>query len=393
VIARDRSTLSFWHLQAAGWAAYFVMIVVTFLPMVAPGASVWPLVRIKLVRTGLGFALTCVLRLLYRRVEPGRFGQAAALAIPSAVLFGAAWLLLMSVVASSSQELGAVTIVWSKAPREALDYALTLLAWSALYFGVKWARDLQAARAGALEARALAQQAQLEMLRYQLNPHFLFNALNSIRALVDDDRGRAKHMITALSEFLRYPLLGDERGTRPLRDEIDAVRNYLAIEMIRFEGRLHVDVRVDPGLHDVEMPGLLLHPIVENAVKHGMMEHGPLTIAVTACREGDALVITVVNSGRWRSPASNGHADGTGTGLRNVRARLARLGPEAGLDIEEADGRVVARVRVTTPGGASPPAPEPVADTRRRFLPPNRPIESQTPPGSHDAPPPRPAGR
>jgi hypothetical protein len=92
------------------------------------------------------------------------------------------------------------------APREWLDYSLTLLAWSALYLGLRWWQELQDERARALEATALAQQAQLDALRYQLNPHFLFNGLNSIRALIDEDAGRARRMITALSEFLRYPL-------------------------------------------------------------------------------------------------------------------------------------------------------------------------------------------
>jgi two-component system LytT family sensor kinase len=341
-----RVAASFWRLQIAGWTAYFVMVVVTFLPMLPPGASIWPLVRIKIVRTLIGFALTSGLRLVLRRVGAGRVGVAAAVAIPAAALLGIVWRLLAGVVSGWGDDLGHAVVNWSRAPREALDYALTILAWSALYFGVKWSRDLETARAGALEAHALAQQAQLDALRYQLNPHFLFNALNSIRALVDEDRSRAKHMITALSEFLRYPMLGERRAAVPLGEEMAAVQNYLAIEAIRFEGRLQVTFDVEADLERVEVPGLLLHPLVENAVKHGMMAQGPLAIGVEARRERTGLVIRVTNTGMWRDTArvtgtSTADVPGTGTGLRNVRARLATLRPSPGtLTIDRGEGRV-----------------------------------------------------
>jgi hypothetical protein len=345
---------SFWPLQLAGWTAYFVMVVATFLPMLPPGVGVWPLVRVKIVRTALGFALTSLLRLAYRRVEPGRIGVAAAIAIPSAMVLGVVWRLLAGAIAASGDPTH-VPADLSRAPREALDYALTVLAWSAFYFGVKWARDLDAARAAALEARTLAQQAQLDALRYQLNPHFLFNALNSIRALVDDDRVRAKQMITALAEFLRYPLLGERRREVSLGEELAAVRHYLAIEAIRFEGRLRVVFDVEDGLDALPVPGLLLHPLVENAVKHGMMTPGPLEVVVSARRNATSLVLCVSNSGRWRdasastgsgstgSGSNRGGANGagTGTGLRNVRARLASWSPVAGrVTVDRAEGRV-----------------------------------------------------
>jgi two-component system LytT family sensor kinase len=351
-LGREWSWLSFWPLQLAGWAAYFVMVVATFLPMLPPGADVWPLVRVKIVRTAIGFGLTSLLRSAYRRVAPGRLGVAAAVAIPSAIVLGALWRLLAGAIAAWNDQLTHVPVDWSRAPREALDYALTILAWSAFYFGVKWARDLDAARASALEARALAQQAQLDALRYQLNPHFLFNALNSIRALVDDDRLRAKEMITALAEFLRYPLLGERRHEVSLGEELAAVRHYLAIEAIRFEGRLRVVFDVQDGLDALPVPGLLLHPLVENAVKHGMMTPGPLEVGVSVHREATSLVLRVINSGRWRgdgaaSTGSGSNGAGTGTGLRNVRARLASWSPAAGsVTVDRLDGRVAVTVRL-----------------------------------------------
>jgi two-component system, LytTR family, sensor kinase len=345
--ARGWARLSFWPLQCLGWAAYFVMVVATFLPMLPAGASVWPLVRIKIVRTLIGFTLTSALRLVLRRIGAGRPGVAAAVAIPSAVLLGIVWRGLAGLVHGWQDDLGHIAIDWARAPREALDYALTVLAWSALYLGVKWARDLEAAHAGALEARALAQQAQLDALRYQLNPHFLFNALNAIRALVDEDASRARQMITALSEFLRYPVLGEHRTAVPLREELAAVRNYLDIEAIRFDGRLRVAIDADPALDDQLVPALVLHPLVENAVKHGMMSPGPLSVRVEARQDEAVLVLRVTNTGVWRDRGSTLETPGAAVGLRNVRARLAALTPRPGaLTIEHDAGCVNVAVRL-----------------------------------------------
>jgi hypothetical protein len=386
------SWLSFWPLQLAGWAAYFVMVVATLLPMLPPGVGVWTLVRVKFVRAALGFALTSLLRLACRRVEPGRIGVAAAIAIPSAMVLSVVWSVLTVAIGEWLAGRTQVPVDWSRAPREALDFALTILAWSALYFGVKWARDLDAARASALEARALAQQAQLDALRYQLNPHFLFNALNSIRALVDDDRARAKEMITALAEFLRYPLLGERRHEVSLGEELTAVRHYLAIEAIRFEGRLRVVFDVEDGLAALPVPGLLLHPLVENAEKHGMMTPGPLEVGVSVHREATSLVLRVINSGRWRddgptsirlgsiglgsigpgsiglgAPRSGVNGAGTGTGLRNVRAHLASWSPVAGsVTVDRLDGRVAVTVRLPlAPDARSADSPAPPSTPRR----------------------------
>jgi LytS/YehU family sensor histidine kinase len=180
-----------------------------------------------------------------------------------------------------------------------------------------------------LQAEALANHAQLDMLRYQLNPHFLFNALNSIRASIDEDSQRAKRMVTEFSEFLRYSLLNDNSAPVELRQEIEAIKNYLAIEKIRFEDKLDVTFQLEPAAEECRLPGFLIHPLVENAVKHGMTNNsGPLKICIEArIREG-RLVVEIANTGRLdaKSPQTNGA--GTHIGLRNVRERLAKLYPD-----------------------------------------------------------------
>ncbi|HMY74388.1 MAG TPA: histidine kinase, partial [Blastocatellia bacterium] len=199
----------------------------------------------------------------------------------------------------------------------------------------------------ALQAAALAQQAQLELLRYQLNPHFLFNALNSIRASVDEDRQRAKRMITEFSEFLRYSLLSANAAAIPLREELAAIRNYLAIEQIRFEDKLQVQYDIDPAAEDFPLPGFLIHPLVENAVKHGMEQSAPLKLNIAARAKGDRLFVEVANSGSRLTAQANGN--GLGIGLRNIQERLAQLYPgHSRFEIGETGGWVRAVIEIET---------------------------------------------
>jgi two-component system LytT family sensor kinase len=340
---------SFWPLQIAGWASYFVMVVATFLPVLPAERSVWLLIQVKSVRTLAGFLLTCGLRLLLRRLDSrGSFLRTALVVIAGAVTGGAVWLAIMSAVfvPAARSEMSTLVSVAIPAPREWLDYSLTLLAWSALYLGLRWWQELEDERARALEATTLAQQAQLDALRYQLNPHFLFNGLNSIRALIDEDAGRARRMITALSEFLRYPLTSAAGHDVPLATEIAALRNYLALEQIRFEDRLQVTIDISEEAESAAVPSFLLHPLVENAITHGFSSSPtPLTLRVAARLRDEMLCVEVINSGRWRPTHASADRRGTGTGLRNVQSRLEVVAPRAHqFSIDDQGGCVTVRM-------------------------------------------------
>jgi two-component system, LytTR family, sensor kinase len=180
------------------------------------------------------------------------------------------------------------------------------------------------------------------MLRFQINPHFLFNALNSIRASIDEDKARARKMITQLSEFLRYSLLdGNECMTSGLGREIEAVQGYLLIEKVRFEDRLDVRFEIDPAAHDCEVPRFILTPLVENAVKHGMRNNGQaLQIRLSVQRLDAHVRIEVSNNRGWVENSSPGE-EGAGIGLTNLKQRLAGIYGEAGrLDIQGSDTMV-----------------------------------------------------
>jgi LytS/YehU family sensor histidine kinase len=234
----------------------------------------------------------------------------------------------------------------ARSPRIALDYAMTLTAWSALYLGVKNWWSWQTERENALESTALADKARLEMLRYQLNPHFLFNALNSIRASIDEDSTRAKQMITQLSEFLRYSLLHESAKKIPLRDELEAVRNYLAIEKIRFEDKLAVEFEIQRAAEDFKVPCFLLNPLIENAIKHGLQTSPkPLKIKISARLEAnDKLLLEISNTGNLQNGSNQ---NGSGIGLKNVRERLEKLFAENGkFELLQENGFVKARIEI-----------------------------------------------
>lgn len=336
---------SFWTWQILGWLAYWLMISITFLPVLAPDRSPVGLFRLKFIRALIGLVLTGFLRLIYRKFSNSSLNLIGLITLIGSVLTGCVWTTLMNfyawLVDSNFQLANAI----AGFPSNALDYSVTLLGWSALYFGWKIWQKWQTERENALQSSALAQKAQLEMLRYQLNPHFLFNALNSIRASVDEDATRAKQMITQLSEFLRYSLLHESAKKIPLRDEIEAVKNYLAIEKIRFEEKLSVEFAVERAAEDFRVPCFLLNPLVENAVKHGLQTSPKLLeIKISAGIRGNKLFLEVANSGKLQNGTTQ---NGNGIGLKNVRERLDKLFGDGGkFELNQENNFVKARIEI-----------------------------------------------
>jgi two-component system LytT family sensor kinase len=317
----DRFKNSFWTLQISGWLIYMVVIYITFLTVTTNYAGLF---YIKSFRAVVGFFLTTILWRVYRRMV-GRLslGSIVLIILILSVSFGCLWAAIEETYVWAISDNYSFAKNLPSLPRVALDYSMTVTGWSAVYFGVKYWQKWQTEQENAVQARFLADKARLEVLRYQLNPHFLFNALNSIRASVDEDAARAKEMITQLSEFLRYSLLSESEKKIPLREELEAVRNYLAIEKIRFEEKLDVKFEIEPPAEDFLVPCFLLNPLVENAVKHGLQTSAkPLKIEISASVAGNRLILEVINSGRLET---NANGSGTKIGLKNVRERLEKL--------------------------------------------------------------------
>lgn len=210
-----------------------------------------------------------------------------------------------------------------------LDRYFLLLAWAALYFALlAGVRAREAERRGE-RFRSAAKAAELRSLRYQVNPHFLHNTLNSLSALVMTGKvERAEEMIQALSQFYRHSLADDSTGDVSLADEIELQEQYLAIESVRFPRRLRVAVDLPRELESLCVPGMILQPLVENSVKYAVSASSqPVTISISVAEEYGRLVLRVADDGPGL-PAD--HSGGFGIGLANVRDRLeARFGKDA----------------------------------------------------------------
>jgi len=185
--------------------------------------------------------------------------------------------------------------------------------------------------------RVLAREAELKALRAQLNPHFLFNSLNSISALTTIDPKRAREMCVLLSDFLRKSLKLGERSMVALSEELDLLRAYLSIEQIRFGSRLVVEWSIAPEAQEIQIPTLLLQPLVENAIKHGIAaipEGGIITIS--AARKGGFVEIMLENP----VDSDSEHPQGLGIGLKQVKMRLqGRYGPDIFFEAALKDGQ------------------------------------------------------
>jgi two-component system LytT family sensor kinase len=225
----------------------------------------------------------------------------------------------------------------------ALNWGLLFIIWSVAYLAYCYFIINRREEIRNLKLETANRENQLSTLRAQMNPHFMFNALNGIRALVDEDPEQAKRAITQLSAILRNAMASVRRRTVPLGEEIDIVKAYLALESMRYEERLRTRINVDPSLERNLVPPMLLQTLVENAVRHGIAHlPGGGQLVIDATGDADATVITVRNSGTYRPAADRG-----GIGLQNTRRRLALLyGSAANLSIREEDGSVVTTVNI-----------------------------------------------
>ena len=205
----------------------------------------------------------------------------------------------------------------------AINWILIFILWSALYFAVKFLRNYKSEEIKNLKYEALKHEVELNNLKSQLNPHFMFNSMNSIRALIDEEPHNAKDAVTRLSNLLRSSLLTGKKKFIPLAEELKLVKDYLALEKIRYEERLNTEINIGNDLLLCLVPPLMLQTLVENSIKHGIStlpEGGKLIISGN--KEKDHYELTVINSGVYAPGSKKG---GTSVGLQNTRKRLKLL--------------------------------------------------------------------
>jgi signal transduction histidine kinase len=235
---------------------------------------------------------------------------------------------------------------WRKLLDVALGRYFLLLAWASTYFALLAGVQARAAQRREEQFRSAAKAAELRSLRYQVNPHFLFNTLNSLSALVMTGKtDSAERMIQTISRFYRHSLATEPTADVSLRDEFDLQKLYLDIEAVRFPTRLVTVFDLPADLEECRVPGMILQPLVENSVKYAVSPVSrPVTITVAAREEFERLVITVGDDGPG---VPQGAAHGLGIGLANVRDRLeARFGPDIGFSSAPVPGGYRTEIRI-----------------------------------------------
>lgn len=324
---------SFWPLQLGGWLLYAVSMAASLIPL----RNMRDEVAYKVMSLLTAFLCSFVMYLVCHALWRARVPLFRALSMCTVSAYG---LGVLCAAASLWSEIrfGGVHLHfrWSYAFAFATGSCVVLLAWSFLYFGIKHYDALVEERARLLASESLARQAQLRALRYQLQPHFLFNTLNAISTLVLDNQPRlATQMISRLADLLRSTLESPDVHQVSLAEEITVTQEYLALEKIRFGPRLAVTFDIATETQTAQVPRFLLQPLVENAIRHGIAKR----------QEGGAVVlrsdtslarlrICIRNDGA--EPDASAHRRTTthrGVGLTNTRARLEQLyGYEATLE-------------------------------------------------------------
>jgi len=348
---------SFWRLQAIGWVLY--LAVYFFHLMLFSTVQAQNFLRI-LIHCAVGFLTTSLLRGIYRRVGYRRRSLAtlAFFIVAGSLVFSNVWFWVSKYLTLSLDHGPAFFASWIR--KVTVPQVLAPLffdtvlfcSWSAMYFTIKLWGDWVQERKQTEHATLWTQANQYHMLRYQLSPHFLFNALNAIRALVAEDKQRAKKMITELSEFLRYALVSKDHPMVPFQCEIDAIHRYLAVEKMRYENKLDATLDLDSKSMDYPVISFLLHPLVENAVKYGMRtSRMPLRLILSARTENGSLCVEIRNTGKWVKPLGKGPAgDALGSSLDCIRRRLESVYKDRYfLDTSEKDGEVRVRLELNQP--------------------------------------------
>lgn len=343
-------SVTFWRLQLLGWAAFWLAMAgsrVGRIPLSYMVASKGAMAAIGLAYTAL------LLRPLYRRLlrDDPPLGRTIVVSAVASYLVSGLWTGTHSLTDVHIERALLATDAhianfWQVFGGTLYD-AFAIFAWSVLYVGIKHQQALHAERERSLRAEALVHAARLDALRVQLNPHFLFNALNAISTLVVDGRStEAATMIARLADLLRSTLERPVNDEVTLSEELELVRRYLDIEQVRLGERLQVDLAIDASAMTGRVPSLLLQPIVENAVRHAIAprELGG-QIVVTAKHTDGRLCLSVDDDG----PGLAAPPNGTGIGLANTRERLIhRYGADHQFVLEASPLRGL-RVRIDLP--------------------------------------------
>jgi Histidine kinase len=314
--------LSFWPLQTGGWLLYALALVTTNAPLRHHRDLVAFRSSFLLCAFFESFVMYAICHALWRRRVWFLYSllictsASAVLALLSAPI--PLW-------AESRASAGSDVVPWQNVLSNAPGAAFVLIAWSALYFGIQHYKLSEVERQRATEAERSARDAQLKALRYQLQPHFLFNTLNAISSLVVTENSKgATEMIARLADLLRSSLEAPDTHFVPFSEEVRVAHEYLAIERLRFRDRLHVSFEIDPDTVEILVPRFLLQPLLENAIRHGVSHlSAPGAILLKSSMDDSHLQILIRNDSNRLFAATP--RTGSGVGLQNTRTRINQI--------------------------------------------------------------------
>tara|TARA_R110002096_G_scaffold147065_19_gene306698 strand:- start:1810 stop:2985 length:1176 start_codon:yes stop_codon:yes gene_type:complete len=319
------------------WGAYFLFVTSRFLYRMQDNADALFFQRILM--TSVCITVTWLLYRLLIAVRRNGMGAAIfMLTLPTIVLANYIAILDQIIFDHDAAMLdfsylldpvNLVTFDWAYVLDEAFTRYFILASWGALYLALAHSHDLQRMMVHSRQLEQLNRESELRALRYQLNPHFVFNALNSVSSLIiDRENEQAEKLVDDLADYMRAVLTDGGQDMVAVEQEIAQQVRYLEIERMRFPDRLHYSVDIDPAAKGWSIPALIIQPLIENAVKYGVSgTDRPVNINISAHIEGDRLRITIANDGRVQTGAgiAQDRTAGTGTGLINIQDRLKAL--------------------------------------------------------------------
>ncbi|MCG7534813.1 histidine kinase [Pseudoalteromonas sp. OOF1S-7] len=319
----DNRQRFFWVLQIAGWIGYALVNYI--------GSKVFEMrdiyVFVIVLNAYAGCLMTVPLRYLYRKVWNAKPLVLIFVVFSASYLTGTLWSVVQKFNMWEIYRHGYRPEEWYYYLQQGLDSVYIILCWSGLYFGVKYYQLLQSERQKALKANTMAHEAQLKMLRYQLNPHFLFNTLNAISTLILVEENKdANQMVSRLSDFLRYTLNTDPIKKVPLEQELHALKLYLNIEKVRFDERLDIVFDITEEAEQALVPSLILQPLIENSIKYAIahMASGG-KIEIRAQVFANELLLEVGDNGPGASIENGQLSNVQGVGIANTQDRLKTL--------------------------------------------------------------------
>jgi sensor histidine kinase YesM len=339
----------YWLCQFVGWSA-FILVYIFFYLTLRTRETEW-FYHVLVAEALIGFLVTHVMRFFIQRYKfvdkpvNEQVFYIFFISILFSLIYATIGATMEQVLQIEAERQKSLTL-FNKIMRASMGCFTFILIWNLIYFAYHYILKTRQAQLDKIRLESLVKELELKTIKAHINPHFIFNALNSIRALIDENPNRARNAITELSNILRSSMQSEKVETVPFEKELDIVKDYLALEYIRFEDRLKIEYQIDEDTLDQPVPPMMLQTLVENAIKHGIGKQisGGVVRVISDFKENFHELV-VLNTGYL-----NGHIqEGDGFGLFSTRNRLQLLfGEKANFEIKQV-GQDLVEARILIP--------------------------------------------